>query len=158
MFFIKFPYYIDAPGGITDVSEKIVMKDSYKSKGSFNLAYVSEYDSNIITLFLKLFNKDWKLIHKDEVLLDNETASEYNTRDKLLMDEAVSNAIYVAYTKSNSDIKVLDNKVSVAYIYDSSKNDLKVSSSKYFPHINILKLLLYKLLIENLSKNSKPVV
>ena len=42
LFNIHFPYYIDAPGGISDVSSKIEI-DGYKSEGSFNLAYVKEY-------------------------------------------------------------------------------------------------------------------
>ena len=39
---IRFPYYIDAPGGISDMNSKIEMK-SYESNGTFNVAYVKEY-------------------------------------------------------------------------------------------------------------------
>ena len=54
LFTIKFPYYIDAPGGISDVSEKIKI-DGYESSGSFNLAYVREYRASIPTLIISLF-------------------------------------------------------------------------------------------------------
>ena len=60
VFTIKFPYYIDAPGGISDVSKKIEL-DGYESEGSFNLAYVKEYRASIPTLLISFFNKDWKV-------------------------------------------------------------------------------------------------
>ena len=53
---IEFPYYIEAPGGIIDINERISIEDSYKSSGSFNLSYVSEYNATLITLIMSLFN------------------------------------------------------------------------------------------------------
>lgn len=54
VFSIRFPYYIDAPGGITDMSEKIEI-EGFKSEGSFNLTYVKEYSTTIPTfIFLYL--------------------------------------------------------------------------------------------------------
>ena len=46
---IRFPYYIDAPGGITDISKKVQI-DGYKSTGTFNFSSLS---SNI-SLLLKI--------------------------------------------------------------------------------------------------------
>ena len=37
---IEFPYYIEAPGGIIDINDRINIEDSYNSRGSFNLSYV----------------------------------------------------------------------------------------------------------------------
>ena len=49
----EFPYYIDAPGGIVNVNERININNSYESTGSFNLAYVSEYSATILlSMFL----------------------------------------------------------------------------------------------------------
>lgn len=126
LFFIKFPYYIDAPGGIINVNDRIKTNVEYEEGGSFNLAYVSEYDANLFTLFIACINKDWEIIKEEDVLLDNETAKDYNTRDKLLMEESISNAINVAYNKSNSKIDILDKKVKVAYIFEESITNLKV--------------------------------
>ena len=125
VFSIRFPYYIDAPGGITDMSEKIVI-DGYESKGSFNLAYVKEYRATIPTLIFSLFNKDWKVIKQDEVMLDTEDYKAYEKRDKVLMDESISNAIYVAFNRANKHIKELSNKVVVIYIMESSNSNLEV--------------------------------
>lgn len=124
-FNIKFPYYIDAPGGISDVSDKIVM-DKYESKGSFNLAYVKEYNATIPTLILSLFNKDWKVLKKEDVILEGENDIEYTLRDKIFINEAVSNAIYVAYKYSNSKIDVTSSKLLVTLIKENANTNLKI--------------------------------
>ena len=125
VFSIRFPYYIDAPGGITDMSEKIEI-NGYESEGSFNLAYVKEYRATIPTLIFSLFNKDFKVIKQDDVMLDTEDYESYEMRDKVLMDESISNATYVAYKKANKYIKELSNKIVIIYITESSNSDLKV--------------------------------
>ena len=125
VFSIRFPYYIDAPGGITDMSEKIEI-NGYESEGSFNLAYVKEYRATIPTLIFSLFNKDFKVIKQDDVMLDTEDYESYEMRDKVLMHESISNAIYVAYKKTNKYIKELSNKIVIIYITESSNSDLKV--------------------------------
>ena len=125
VFSIRFPYYIDAPGGITDMSEKIEI-NGYESEGSFNLAYVKEYRATIPTLIFSLFNKDFKVIKQDDVMLDTEDYESYEKRDKVLMDESISNAIYVAYKKANKYIKELSNKIVIIYVTESSNSDLKV--------------------------------
>ena len=112
---IRFPYYIDAPGGITDMSEKIKI-NGYESKGSFNLAYVKEYRATVPTLLISLLNKDWKVIKQEDVLLDTEDYKTYELRDKILMEESISNSIYNAYKKANKEIKIKSNKFLVSYI------------------------------------------
>lgn len=126
LFFVKFPYYIDAPGGIVNVNDRISVDTSYEESGSFNLAFVSEYDANLVTLFMGWINKDWDIVKKNDVLLDNETDRDYLNRDKLLMDESISNAINVAYTKANKKITIKNNSIRVAYLYKESKSDIKV--------------------------------
>ena len=86
------------------MSEKIEI-NGYESEGSFNLAYVKEYRATIPTLIFSLFNKDWKVIKQDEVMLDTEDYEAYEMRDKILMDESISNAIHVAYKRVNKYIK-----------------------------------------------------
>lgn len=125
LFSIKFPYYIDTPGGIDDVSKKIDI-DGYSSAGSFNLTYVREYNATIPTLIFSLFNKDWDVFKKDEVLLDTETDKTYTLRDQILMKESISNAIYVAYTKANRTIDVTNTNIYVTYISSNADTDLSV--------------------------------
>lgn len=125
LFTIKFPYYIDAPGGIDDVSKKIEI-DGYKSEGTLNLAYVREYRATIPTLIISLFNKDWKVIKEEDVLLDTEDDSSYLLRDKILMNESISNAISVAYEYANKEIEVISNELIVTYIDKNAHTNLLV--------------------------------
>ena len=123
--YINFPYYIDAPGGITDMSEKIEI-EGFNSEGSFNLAYVKEYRATIPTMLISLFNKDWKIIKQEEVLLETEDDKSYEYRDKIFMEESISNAINVAYTKANKKIEILSNKLIVTYIDSNANTNLIV--------------------------------
>lgn len=125
IFTIKFPYYIDAPGGISDVSEKIEI-EGFKSKGSFNLAYVREYRATIPTLLISLFNKDWNVLKLNDVMLDTEDYESYEIRDRILLQESMSNAIYVAYTKAEKEINIKSNKLLVTYLTDTADTTLKV--------------------------------
>ena len=125
---IRFPYYIDAPGGISDMNNKIEI-DGYESVGSFNVAYVKEYRATIPTLIISLFNKHWDIIKEKEVLLENESTEDYNTRDKLFMNESINNAIYVAYTKAYKDIEILSSNSTVIYIAKNSNTNLKIGDN-----------------------------
>lgn len=124
-FNIRFPYYIDTPGGITDISEKIKI-DGFDSKGSFNLAYVREYKATIPTILISIFLKDWNLIKEEEVLLATEDDNSYEFRDKILMKESISNAIYVAYTQANVKIETTSSKLIVTYKTETSNSNLVV--------------------------------
>ena len=125
LFNIRFPYYVNAPGGINNMQDKLEI-DGYESKGEFNIAYVREYKSTIPTLFISLFNKNWEIIKQEDVLLDNESINNYNKRDKLFMEESISNAIYVAYTKADKEIEIINNESVVLYIDKKADTDLLV--------------------------------
>lgn len=124
-FSIKFPYYVDAPGGISNMQEKIEI-EGYKGKGSFNITYVREYRATIPTLLISLFDKDWDVIKQEEVLLSNESVKNYEIRDKLFMKESISNATYVAYTKAKKQIEIINSDSVVLYIDEEANTNLKV--------------------------------
>lgn len=123
---IEFPYYVEAPGGIIDVKNRINIESAYDSSGSFNLAYVSEYKGTIPMFIISLFNKNYKVLKKQEVLMDNQSINDYEIRDKLLLKEAYSSAIYVGYSKAGKNIDILDEEIIVDYIFEDSETDLKV--------------------------------
>ena len=107
------------------MSEKIEI-NGYESKGSFNLAYVKEYRATVPTLLISLLNKDWKVIKQEDVLLDTEDYRTYELRDKILMEESISNSIYNAYKKANKEIKIKSDKFLVTYITKESNTNLEV--------------------------------
>ena len=53
-----------------------------------------------VCFYFSLLNKDFKVIKQDDVMLDTEDYESYEMRDKVLMDESISNATYVAYNKN----------------------------------------------------------
>lgn len=122
----ELPYYIDTPGGLIDVSERIEIENGYTPKGSFNLAYVSEMKATLPMLFLSLFNKDWDVLKKEEVIASNETIEEMNYRNNIMLQEANQNAIYIGFQKANKYVSITNQKVFVVYIDSMAKTDLKI--------------------------------
>lgn len=123
---IEFPYYIDAPGGIIDINNRISIENSYKSSGSLNLAYVSEYKATAFTLLISLFNKDYKVMSKKDSIPKNVQEKDAEFRDRIMLEESYSNAIYLGYTKANKEINVKSEKIYVNTIFEEAETDLKV--------------------------------
>lgn len=122
----EFPYYIDTPGGLINIEDRIMVEKAYKSQGSFNLAYVSELKATIPTLFLSIFNKDWNVVKQEELTYTNETVKEAQIRDKMLLEESLSNATIVAYKKASKPITIQSQRKLIMYIDPKAKTDLKI--------------------------------
>ena len=123
--FFKIPYYIDAPGGLINIGKRIHVENGYSSKGSLNLAYVSEYEATIPLAILSFFLPSWDLYPKEE----NEGMESYEDillRDQLWLKEAYGNAALVAYEAAGKEIQVVENQVFVLYIYEEAKTDLQM--------------------------------
>lgn len=123
---IPFPYYINAPGGTIDIAKRIDVIDAYDSKGSYNLAYVSEYKATIPTLIMAYFKKDWDIIDKEEFLYENETMEEAEFRNHILLTEANQNAIIAAKTAASRKVTITNRELFVTYIDASSDTTLKI--------------------------------
>lgn len=122
---IEFPYYIESPGGIIDISDKIDISTNYKNTGSLNLAYVTEYKATIPTLIAAKFNKDW-VINKSDTSDNNNTDENMYLRNHIMLDEANFNATKVALDKANINYEIKEQKLYVTYILSEAKTDLKV--------------------------------
>lgn len=126
LFTYEFPYYIDAPGGLMNVSDKIEMVGGNESDGSFNLAYVSELRATIPTLLVAFFNPSWDVLKEEDMLYDNETIRDLTLRDQLLLKEALGNATIVGFDKAGASFEVVSEKVYVSYKTEDAITDLKV--------------------------------
>lgn len=126
VFTFELPYYIDAPGGLIEVSSRIEVEDSSDSSGTFNLAYISEFKATIPTLIFAYFNDDWDIIKNEEIVASNETVQEIEYRNHLLLEEANQNAVIVAFEKANIDYEVKSRTVNIIYIYEGADTDLKI--------------------------------
>ena len=123
---IKLPYYIKAPGGIIDIKDKIEIDNYSIKENSFNMAYVSEIRANIPTFLYSYLNKNWDLIKKEDHVPTNETEKETKFRDQVMLNEANQEAIILAYTKANQEIKIIDKHLYITYIEEGAKTDLKI--------------------------------
>ena len=128
IFWLPLPYYIDAPGGLTNLNKKVSINGK-KIDGSYNLTYVSEYKASIPLIVYSWFNKDYDIYKKEDILLDNESDSEYYKRDRLFLEESVSNAVISAYSLAGKKVDKSNNYLYVGYILDNSNTDLQVGDS-----------------------------
>lgn len=106
---IELPYYIEAPGGAINLTERINKKYDKKS-GSLNMLYVTEYKGNIITVPLSKIIKTWDLYEISNQQISNEDAYDIYLRNKVMLDNSINNATYVAFKEANKDIKIKEKK------------------------------------------------
>ena len=69
LFTIKLPYYIDMPGGIINISDRITIDDKNNLIGTLNFAYVSEARATIPTYLIAKINDGWDILKKEQVVM-----------------------------------------------------------------------------------------
>ena len=124
LFYIKLPYYVNAPGGIININNRIVYEDKKEFNGSLNMLYVKEYEASIPTYLMSYILSDWDLESINESRISNETTSEIEYRNKIMLENSSNNAKLVAYKEAGKEIEVLSKKtVVIGTILD---NGLKI--------------------------------
>lgn len=123
---IEFPYYIDAPGTIIPVNDRVEIADSYESSGSFHMASVSEIKGIIPTLLWAMIDKDWDIVKKEDKVYNNETYEQASIRSHLLLDNSMNNAVLVAYDKAQRNYEITNQKFYIVYIDPEAKTDLQI--------------------------------
>ncbi len=126
LFSIKFPYYIDSPGGTMSLNDRFDIENANKINGDISLVYVAERPATIPTLLLSLVLKDCDIIKKDEVVYNNETDEEIEARGRLTLDQGINSAILYAFKKTGKEYEILSTKIYVMYKAEYAKTDLKV--------------------------------
>lgn len=123
----RLPYYIYVGGGTIDVNKRISITGETVSKGSFNLAYVSEIKATLPTLLLSKIFKSWDVVKVEDLTLgDNEDEKDVLVRDRLYLNDANQNAIKVAYEKALKKFEITQVDLVVAYIIENAKTDMRV--------------------------------
>ena len=125
IFNIKLPYYILAPGGIIPIDDRIETENKSDSEGSINLLYVTEYEGSVSSLILSLFMKNWDVEKLEELKLSNETSEELHERNKIMLDNSIQNAVFVAYDKAGKEVKITGKKNVI--IGTTEDNGLRIS-------------------------------
>lgn len=124
--FIPLPYYVEKDGGLISTKDRINIENSYSSSGNFYMTYVTQLKVNIPVFIYSLFNKNWDLIKKEEIVLENENEDDVYFRSKILLDESQNNAIICAYNEANRNVNILAEEIYVTYIDSLAKTDLKI--------------------------------
>lgn len=122
----KLPYYILAPGDISDVSTRIEIENHPIKPDAFNLTYLYEFRATVPTLIYSKLNKNWDIYTKKEIEVPNEKPKDSSYRDRLLLKEANQNAIIVAYNNALKEYKITNEKIIVSYIDEQAKTDLTI--------------------------------
>jgi len=125
VFNFKLPYYIMAPGGIIPIDDRIQTENKEESDGSINLLYVTQYEGNVASLLLSLFMKNWDVGKLEEVQLSNETPEELHARNKIMLDNSIQSAIFVAYEEAGKEVKITGKKNII--IGTTEENNLKIN-------------------------------
>lgn len=120
------PYYIYTSGGIINVDKKVSISGESNKKGSFNFSYVNELRGTIPTLLLSFVISDWDVINPSNIKSDNESMKDAMYRDKMLLEESKQNAVKVAYTKANNEIKTYNQRHYVVFISNKSITNLSI--------------------------------
>lgn len=105
IFNIRLPYYINTPGGTIDISNRIEYEDFDGYNGSLNMLYVTEYVATIPTYLLSYIISDWDLESIEESQISDETTEEINKRNKIMLNNSIQSAIYVAYQAADKEIE-----------------------------------------------------
>lgn len=124
IFNIKLPYYVLAPGGIIPIDDRIESEFDNDSKGSINLLYVTQYNGNVSSLLLSLFMKNWDVEPLKEVQLSDETPKQLHERNKIMLNNSIQNAVFVAYNKAQKEIKIIDRKNIIIGITEENKLEI----------------------------------
>ena len=148
IFNIKLPYYVMAPGDIIPIDNRIETTNKKESTGNINLLYVTEYEGTVSSVVMSFLMKNWDLEKLEEVQLSNETPEEIKSRNKIMLDNSIQNAIFVAYNKAGKQINITNKKNIIIGLTDNK--DLKIgdeilsANDNLVEDINTLKEIINK--------------
>ena len=150
LLFINFNYYVYSPGGLEDLTDRIKVSDSYDSKGSFNLTYVTSRAGNIYNILLSYILPSWDLVSVKDSQIENESTSEVVERNQIYLRQTSYDAIISAFNEANIDYEIKNVNVTVTFVYDNSNTDIKTGD--VIKEINGIKINNYEELSNEMSK------
>ena len=121
------PYYIEAPGGTIDITNRIDIDGGYVSKGSLNLLYVTEYRGNVMTYLMGLVLPNFDIEKQEERQISNESTQDIYIRNRVMLENSIDNATILAYRHANKTVNITGyNNIILANYND---NDLKIGDN-----------------------------
>ena len=120
-------YYIVTGGGTSDVSSRIDVENSYNSKGSLNISYVTELPGTVITYLLSYIIPTWERENANLYKYSKkESVEDIKFRNELDLKTGYSQATYWAYTLANKELKKIKSELYVITIFDGYSTPLKI--------------------------------
>lgn len=110
LFNIRLPYYVNTPGGTINIENRIECEGFDGYNGGLNMLYVTEYVATIPTYLMSYVFKDWDIESINESQISDESPEEIEIRNKIMLDNSIQNAIYVAYQTANKTIEIKSKK------------------------------------------------
>lgn len=123
----KLDYSIMVSGGTININDRVKVESESNSKGSFNLAYVTELQGTIPTVLLSYVVPSWTKVDLDDYKVSTkETAEDIENRSKVYLEHSIQAAVKVAYDKANKSFNYDDYKFYVVDVDDRAETSLKV--------------------------------
>ncbi len=120
-------YYITIGGGTDDVASRISVQDKHKSKGSFNISYVTQLDGTLLTYGLSYLIPTWERENANDYKYDeSESIEDIEFRSDLDLITANGTATYWAYTLANKEVREKSSKLYVITTSPDYDTNLKV--------------------------------
>lgn len=109
--YLPLPYYIMAPGGTINVTDRVEM-DGYitPGSGSLNMLYVSEYEATPAYLLYAKLRNSWDIEKNKERQVSSESTEEIEKRNKIMRDNSLDIATMVAYREAGKKINIKKQK------------------------------------------------
>lgn len=138
LFTFELDYEVYTPGGLINLDKRIEVEDEYKSKGSFNLTYVTAKKGIIPFVLLSKIIPSWDLVDLDDERIENEDYSDILKRGQIDLDNVNEIAILVAFNKANLPYKLDKNDLTVYYVFEDATTDLEVGDVIYKVNDNLV--------------------
>ncbi len=120
-------YYIITGGGIKDIGKRVIVDDSYKEKGTFNISYVTELNGTVISYLASYIVPGWTREKvEDYQYNEEESLEEINNRSLIYLDISSNNAIYNAFTLANKEVNIESKKIYIISRYKEYDNPFLV--------------------------------
>ena len=121
----ELPYAIYTPGGAINLTDRISGDNTYKAKGSFSMTYVSMVKGSPLFLLSSYILPNWDVVRTSSITYDGEDLWETVEIDKIYLNEAYSNAQYVAYTNAEVPFDITSTKNLVTIVDRDAITKLK---------------------------------
>ena len=116
LFTIELPYIVEMPGGYISLNDRVKIEGKENVDSEMGMAYVTTLKGNIPFLLFSYISSDFDIISKDKITYDDETIKDMSVRDKLMLNEAISNATIAAYSEAGYHYDINKVKIYVSHV------------------------------------------